>query len=105
MDFADLDMTPRYAPDRVMIGNWATNGKGPAGWTLPVVQAIFHPSGSHAGPIRPDWPALQLVTERGDRWYGCARAYINSELRMVVIGTPARDEVRMQWAVVPEELR
>lgn len=101
----DLDMTPRYAPSTVLISNWRTDAKGPAGWYAPVLQYIFHPAGTHHGPLKPDWAALQLVTAKGDRWYGCQSAYINSELRMVVVGTPARDEVRMKWDVVPEDRR
>ena len=88
----DLDMTPRYAPTTVLVV-----GKG----TLPVLQTIAHPPGVHPAncPIGDDWTALELKTASGSRWYGCARARINSELRMVIIGTPPRDEVRMKWPI------
>jgi hypothetical protein len=88
----DLDMMPRYAPDRVIIAQ--------AMKLLPVLSYVFHPAGSHASsPIKNEMGALELITAKGSRWYGCERAYINSELRMVVIGTPRRDEVRMKWEV------
>lgn len=103
MDTTDLDMTPRYLPDSFIIANWNLRSGGGSSHT--VVQCIFHPAGTHRGPIREDWPAVQAVTEYGSRWFGCTRAYINSELRMVVIGTPQRDEVRMKWEIVPEDLR
>lgn len=97
----DMDMTPRYAPDTVMIVNGRHFGR------RAVTGSIFYPVGV-ARPsrvIRDDWGALELKTDGGSSWYGCVRAYINAELRMVVVGTPARDEVRMQWAIVPEDCR
>jgi hypothetical protein len=88
----DLDMTPRYTPDRVIV---------PKAMKLcPVTNAISHPPGTHPrSPIKNDMTALELVTTRGSRWFGCERAYINSELRMVIVGTNTRDEVRMKWPV------
>ena len=93
------DLTPRYAPAQVMT---VLHGM------QPVVSYRFHPMGQHPeqSPIRSDMGVLRLVTVTGDsRWYGCQRAYINSELRMVVIGTDVRDKVRREWPVVPEKLR
>ena len=88
----DLDMTPRYAPDHVIIAK--------AMKLCPVTQSIAYPPGTHPhSPIKNDMTALELVTGHGSRWFGCERAYINSELRMVIVGTNPRDEVRMKWPV------
>jgi hypothetical protein len=38
-----------------------------------------------------------MVTRHGSRWWGFERAWINSELRMVVQGFPAADELRSRW--------
>ncbi len=92
------DMTPRYAPSSVLvIGN---NGAR----TLPVEQYIVHSPFNHpAGcPIVEDCTVLELRTADGSRWYGCDSAYINSELRMIVVGTNSRDEIRMKWEVCRE---
>ncbi len=106
MNTQDLDMTPRYVPDRTIIAiygkRWGLREKFAV---APVTQMVFHPAGTHKGPIKSDWACVQVVTEHGSRWYGCVRAYINSELRMVIVGTPERDEVRMKWEIVPEDLR
>src|SRR5690349_10952274 len=95
------DLTPRYAPDRVIV----ISGPERKAYAEPVHKYIAHPEGAHPKgcPLRPDCVALELVTTFGSRWYGCQRAYINSELRMVVVGANSRDEVRMQWAPVPED--
>lgn len=86
----ELDMTPRYAPDRVIIARVMK--------LCPVTQYIAHAPGTHdASPINNTMTALELKTDHGSRWFGCEKAYINSELRMVVIGTNPRDEVRMKW--------
>lgn len=92
---ADLDMTPRYAPTEVLVVS------GGGGRTAPVIQSIVHPPGDHPKgcPLVKTITALELKTAFGSRWYGVERAYINSELRMVVVGTPKRDEVRMKWPV------
>ena len=94
------DVTPRYAPDRVVVLDRVRD----RAYTAPVDRAIFHPIGAHPDkcPIRSDVGVLQLVTAHGSRWYGCDRAYINSELRMIVIGCDSRDEVRAKWTIVPE---
>lgn len=93
---SDIDMTPRYAPTRVYI-----HGHG----EVPVIQAVVHPAGSHKGPIVSHMKALELRTSHGSRWYGVEDAYINPQLRMVVVGTNRRDEVRMKWPVVPTKHR
>lgn len=98
------DMTPRYAPDAVMIADWSLKGSG--GRVCPVIGSHFYPAGvARPHPIRLEMGCLVLHTEHGDRCYGCERAYINSELRMVVVGTNSRDEVRSKWAIVPEDKR
>ena len=95
-----MDRTPRYAPIKVIVIR--SDGKGVM---APVTGAIAWPSGNHpAGcPLIPDCVALELQTEFGPRWFGCEHAYINSELRMVVVGTNERDEVRMKWEVCREQ--
>jgi hypothetical protein len=91
------DMTPRYAPKEVMTLKGMQR----------VVNTMFFPIGVSRPPncpIVPNTGALLLRTGVGDRWFGCHEAYINSELRMVVIGCDARDEVRMKWEAVNETL-
>ncbi len=92
----EKDNTPRYAPDRVIVVK-----SGVGAWDCQVRQYIAHPPGA---PTRPTWidstlTALELITEKGSRWYGFDRCYINSELRMVVEGFNARDEVLRGWKV------
>lgn len=86
------DFTPRYAPERVVC-----QGKV----DVPVRSYRAYPKGQHPQgcPLVPDCTALEMVTEHGSRWYGCERAYINSELRMVVVGINSRDTVRKRWAI------
>jgi len=99
--FADsLDMTPRYAPTADLFST-------PGGFRYcPVTEYLVHPPGAHPKgcPLIPSVTVLELRTTRGirSRWYGCASAHINSELKMVVIGTHPRDEVRMKWPVCTE---
>ena len=96
MTLSTIDQTPRYTPDAVFCRRLIS----------PVRQAVVHPPNAHErSPIRNELTALELVTANGSRWYGITRGYINSELRMVVEGTNARDEVRMGWSVVPEDCR
>jgi len=84
------DLAPRYAPEMVMIGGYSN---------VPVICFRSYPAGQHpvTCPLVKDCCALELVTQHGSRWYGCERAYINSELRMVVVGTNSKDEVRRKW--------
>lgn len=91
------DLTPRYAPDTVVIMGYGQQ---------PVTRATYYPVGLHPRecPIRWDMNVLELRTPKGNRYYGCESAHINSELRMVVVGCDSRDEVRMMWKPVPKEL-
>jgi hypothetical protein len=53
-------------------------------------------------PIRSDLVAVELVTDRGSRWYGMDHAFIDGSLRMVCERAENRDEVLAQWeAYVP----
>lgn len=95
------DLTPRYAPSHVII---------PARMRLyPVTGYHFYPAGQHPPTlpkvIKPTYGVLECRTEAGSRYFGCVRAYINSALRMVVIGTNPRDAVRMTWDIVPDDER
>lgn len=96
------DMSHRYAPTEVWVA-----GRGAARPALrPVQRYIFHPAGTHVeSPIQDGIGTLECVTDFGSRWFGCDRAYINAELRMVVVGHNPRDEVRARWELVPEDLR
>lgn len=97
----ELDLTPRYAPSHVY------QFDGAKAYRCPVLQYVVHPAGTHQdSPIKNDMVALEMKTQIRSSWYGIQSGYINSELRMVVIGTPSRDEVRMKWEIVkPENLR
>ena len=85
------DITPRYAPQVVM----TLKGR------LPVEQSIFWPAATapKGCPIRIDCNVLELRTAAGSRWYGVKAAHINSELRMIVTGFPARFEEMSGWEV------
>lgn len=92
-----LDNTPRYLPKTLM----TKDGEGVVVW------ARFYPPGCHPAdcPLLPDVGAVEAIVALPDlrvhnRWFGCQRAYVDSTLRMVVIGTDPRDEVRMAWEVV-----
>lgn len=84
-----IDQAPRYAPSTVLV----------RGVPCPVRAYTAHSPGKHpAGcPIAPEFTALEMVTDRGSRWYGFEKAWINSELRMVVSGFAAADTVRARW--------
>lgn len=100
------DPSHRYAPDTLLFVAW-DKAAAPAAYK-PVAQAIAYPPHHHPKPcaIRAECTAVQLLSVDGlSRWYGCERAYINSELRMVLVGHCSRDEVRQKWAVVPAELQ
>jgi len=89
------DTTPRYAPEQVIVvsqGQWRV---------APVLEWKATPPGHGSKIIRDDMTLLECKTEFGIRHFGCDRAYINSELRMVVVGFDARDEVRRKWEPVP----
>jgi hypothetical protein len=90
---SSLDMSPRYAP-KIIICKTA--------W-VPVLRYVAHPKGAKPEGcpliVNADDMALECVTERGSRFFICKRAWVNSELRMVVEGTNRRDEVRMAWPI------
>jgi hypothetical protein len=91
------DTTPRYAPSEFLTVNVQRDG-----WTVsPVAEYVVHPPGTHPkSPISNDKIALECkLTPTGVRWFGCDRAYINSELRMVVVGFDDRDGIRRRWEV------
>ncbi len=90
----EQDMIPRYAPSKVV----TVQGRAP------VSQYVAHPPNAHPPkcPLVPECTALELRSEVGSRWYGVERAYINSELRMVVVGFPALFEEMAAWEKVPE---
>jgi len=68
--------------------------------------ATFYPPHLHPwSPIRDDIGALELRNGYRVRWYGCERAYINAELRLVVVGHNSRDEVRATWKKVAKKNR
>lgn len=52
----------------------------------PVIQYIFHPNGKEGSPVIKGMPSVECVTPEGSRWYGCKDAYIDSTLRMVIVG-------------------
>ncbi len=91
-----MDLQPRYAPDHVFVARLPRGAVN-----VPVIRYHSFPPGTHPAncPLIPTCTALELVTEHGSRWFGVERAWINSELRMVVSGTNPRDEVRMNWEV------
>lgn len=93
IDANGCDMTPRYAPESVITVS--------AMRRVAVTQSLFHSAGTapKGCPIRIDCNVLELRTMHGSRWYGCKRAYINSELRMVVVGFPARFEEMSAWEI------
>lgn len=90
-----MDRTPRYAPNHILVF-----GQGYVLQT-PVTKFVAYPPECHpvGCPLIPNCVALELQTNFGSRWFGCEKAYINSELRMVVVGVDERDEVRMKWEV------
>lgn len=91
-----LDTIPRYTPGEVMTTR---------GGVRPVLNAVFHPPGTHRGAIRSDMGALELVTDQGSRWYGFEGGAINSQLRMTVWGFDSRFEEVTRWKKVPEKFR
>lgn len=94
---AGWDMRHRYAPTSVAV----FDGRNAIKHAQVVGSAAYQPGGHpDKCPIRPELVAVALHTASVTRWYGCVRAYINSELRMVLVGCDPRDEVRMSWAPV-----
>lgn len=56
--------------------------------TFPVTRVEAFPPGQHPArtPIVASMTAVRITTPAGVRWLGCARAYIDSNLRMAVEG-------------------
>jgi len=83
-------MEVRYVPDRIM------TLKG----VQPVNGSIAYPVGMHPQgcPIVKTMAAVEIQTPGGSRWIGCQHAYIDSTLRMAVVGAPA--SVTRDWAAV-----
>ena len=50
-------------------------------------------------------PDGQYHGTKAVRWFGCRDAYINADLRCVIVGVNPRDEVVSKWDKVPAELR
>ena len=84
----------RYLPRTLMSAKtWTTEN---------VISSTFFPSMKHLhSPIKNGLGAVRVLLANGAvRWFGATDAYINSELRMVVVGHNPRDEVRAKWVVV-----
>lgn len=89
------DRKPRYAPTHTVVRGLVN---------VPVSSYHTYLPGQHPKgcPLTDDCVALELRTAYGSRWWGVEKAWINSELRMVVSGFPARDELRSRWEVCTE---
>lgn len=96
----NIDRTPRYAPESAYV--WDKTGNIivalATGWRIH--QPHKHPKGC---PIIQGTTALEIITPHGKAWWGFEKAWINSELRIVVSGFPAHDEIRSKWEIVPTE--
>jgi len=101
------DHSHRYAPTRVVV-NYRDNTEShnPAFAWAEVQGYIVYPPNQHgASPIDNEITAVKAITPLGVRWYGCERAYINAELKLVVVGHNSDDEVRRRWPVVDPKLQ
>jgi len=59
---------------------------------------------THGSPLIPYVGHIRAELSNGtERWFGCKRAYINSALRMILVGHPLNDEVRQRWTIVKPE--
>ena len=94
----ELDMTPRYVPESLT--TFQNGGPG----SFAVVKVESFPADQHEGsPIVNSMTAVRATLENGaDRWFGCQHAYIDSHLRMVIVGTNPGDEVRMGWDIAAD---
>lgn len=62
-----------------------------------VNSVVSHPPGTHPdSPIKKDMTAVELRTVMCSRWFGCDKAYIDSHLRMRVVGLGA-SEIYNSW--------
>lgn len=69
---------------------------------------VAHPPGTHPNSgIRPEFWAVEFRFHGApSRFRGCEYAYINAQLRMVLVFRDLRDEVvRKQWRTVPGKFR
>jgi len=59
-----------------------------AGERVPVLSYHVYPPGQAPKgiPTHRNLAVVECRTKRGSRWYGCERAYIDSTLRMVIVG-------------------
>ena len=78
-----IDRIPRYAPYIILC----------KGQFVSVIKYVIHPKGLY----HKDWMTLEFVTKNGSRFRPFEKAWINSELRMVVSGFDSRDEVLQTW--------
>ena len=87
--------TVRYAPNHVFI---VSKGKM---INAPVLRHIAHPPNAHPKqcPLVPECTAIEFITAYGSRWWGCDKAWINSELRMVASGFDMRNELVNKWDI------
>ena len=94
-----METTHKYAPNSAMSLHHGI---------LPVHKFVGYPPGTapKAAPIRKDLFVAELTLSDGSKRYlGCEGCYINSELRFVIVGHPARDEIRRSWEPVPANLQ
>jgi len=100
----DIDRTPRYAPKRVLVRGIHGERKF---YDAHVQESVVYPPNQHpkSSPIALHLTRVDLITEYGTRHYGFEKAWINSELRLVVSGFGAKDEVRAGWEIVPDDDR
>ena len=73
---------------------------------LPVVGIVAYPKEKHKDkPIKNDFACISFTLSDGSlRYWGCERAYINSELRMIAVfdNTKVISELILAWEDVPE---
>lgn len=70
-----------------------------------VAKVESFPDGITPGsPLGKGMTHVKVTLEDGGlRWFGCKRAYINSSLRMVLVGHNSKDEIRALWKKVKEQ--
>lgn len=97
MSEVEMDRVPRFVPTCVFM----PYKKGVV--RCGVSSSSFHPAGAHAFQgMRKDIGVLAVHTALGARHYGVEKAYINSTLRMVVVGFPKAFEEMAKWKKVPQ---
>lgn len=64
---------------------------------VPVRKVIAHPpTTDRKAPIVAELTAVEVITDRGSRWFGTTRAWIGADLRMHMLVNP-RNEVLRGW--------